>query len=63
MEQVQNLAETSIVQRAWHDRQVPEIHGWVYDMRTGYLKELARMQPGAKLDPIYSFELDDEPQS
>ncbi len=63
MEQVQNLAETSIVQRAWHDRKMPEIHGWVYDMRTGYLKELARMQPGAKLDSIYTFDLDHEDET
>ncbi len=59
MEQVQNLAETSIIQRAWNSEHRPEIHGWVYDMRTGYLKELARMQPGAKLDDIYMFELDE----
>jgi carbonic anhydrase len=59
IEQVQNLAETSIVQQAWHLDQRPEIHGWVYDMRTGYLKELARMQPGAKIDDIYTFEWDE----
>ena len=59
MEQVQNLAETSIIQHAWHDDQRPEIHGWVYDMRTGQLKELARMQPGAKMDEIYMFDLDE----
>lgn len=59
MEQVQNLAETSIIQKAWKAEHRPEIHGWVYDMRTGYLKELARMQPGAKIDEIYLFELDE----
>jgi carbonic anhydrase len=60
-EQVQNLAKTSIVQRAWHYCDRPELHGWVYDLRTGYLKELVLMPPGSRLDDIYSFEWDDEP--
>jgi carbonic anhydrase len=55
-EQVQNLAETSIVQRAWRSERRPTIHGWVYDLRTGYIKEIACMQPGSKLEDIYTFE-------
>jgi carbonic anhydrase len=55
-EQVQNLAKTSIVQRAWYTEQRPMLHGWVYDLRTGYLKEFAEMPPGAKIDEIYQFE-------
>jgi carbonic anhydrase len=58
-EQVQNLAKTSIVQRAWHTEQRPTLHGWVYDLRTGYLKELAKMPPGAKIDDIYRFDWED----
>jgi carbonic anhydrase len=46
--QVQNLAETDIVQRAWQDGTRPMLHGWIYDLRTGYLKELTRNAPGAK---------------
>ena len=57
-EQVQNLAKTSIVQRAWHLEQRPTLHGWVYDLRTGYLKELALIPPGTKIDEIYRFEWD-----
>lgn len=57
-EQVHNLAQTSIVQKAWKAANRPAIHGWVYDLRTGYLKELAYLEPGAKLDDIYSFELE-----
>jgi len=59
-EQVQNLAKTSIIQRAWHREQQPTLHGWVYDLRTGYLKELALMAPDAKIDDIYRFQWDDE---
>jgi carbonic anhydrase len=62
IEQVQNLAETSIVQRAWKTMNQPVIHGWLYDMRTGQLKELAQMGPGTKMDDIYMFDYgDDEP--
>lgn len=57
VEQVQNLAETSIVQKAWQAENRPVIHGWVYDLRTGYVNEIASMRPGAKMDEIYRFEL------
>ena len=59
-EQVLNLAKTSIVQRAWHSARRPVLHGWVYDLRTGYLKELAMMPPGARIDEIYTFQYGDE---
>lgn len=55
-EQVQNLAETSIVQYAWEKHQRPNLHGWVYDMKTGRLKELALMKPGAEIEDIYRFD-------
>jgi carbonic anhydrase len=62
-EQVQNLAKTSIVQRAWRFEQRPMLHGWVYDLRTGYLKELALIRPNTKIDDIYQFEWDEEQSS
>ncbi len=55
-EQVQNLAQTSIIQKAWHAEKRPILHGWVYDLRSGYIKEIACMRPGAKLDDIYAIE-------
>ncbi len=57
-EQVQNLAETSIVQSAWNKHQRPYLHGWVYDMKTGALKEQALMKPGAEIEDIYRFDFD-----
>lgn len=57
-EQVQNLAQTAIIQKAWHSENRPALHGWVYDLRTGYIKEIASLRPGAKLDDIYMLELD-----
>ncbi len=57
--QVTNLAETSIVQKAWKAENRPIIHGWIYDLRTGYIKETASLGPGSQLDDIYMFDLDD----
>jgi carbonic anhydrase len=57
-EQVQNLAETSIVQQAWQKHQRPYLHGWVYDLKTGSLKEMAMMKPGAELEDIYRYDFE-----
>ncbi len=41
MEQVYNLAKTSIIQKAWRDRGgQPQIHGWVYDVSDGLIRDL-----------------------
>jgi carbonic anhydrase len=55
-EQVHNLAQMSMVQRAWRNEGYPTIHGWVYDLTTGYLKEIASMPPGSHIEDIYTFE-------
>jgi len=40
IEQVYNLCKTTIVQNGWKDRADLEIHGWVIDINTGYVKDL-----------------------
>lgn len=62
-EQVQNLAQTSIIQKAWHGEKRPALHGWIYDLRSGYLKEIARLEPGARLGPIYEYDFEPEPEA
>jgi len=37
IEQVYNLGKTSIVQNAWLRSGRPYLHGWVFDVHTGYL--------------------------
>ncbi|MFN8341226.1 MAG: carbonate dehydratase [Cyclobacteriaceae bacterium] len=40
MEQVYDLSQTSIIQNSWARRHKPSIHGWVYDIRNGVIKDL-----------------------
>lgn len=39
-EQVQNVGETTIVQDAWNRGQQLEIHGWIYGLRDGMIRDL-----------------------
>jgi carbonic anhydrase len=54
--QVSTLAKTAIIRRAWQRQPGPEIHGWVYNLRTGFLNELVSMHAEAKADNVYPFE-------
>ena len=55
-EQVMNLAKTSIVQKAWKERQAPHLHGWVYDLHDGVIKNVFEMEAGTHLDELYEFD-------
>jgi carbonic anhydrase len=57
MEQVQNLAKTSIVQKAWKKYDAPTIHGWVYRLHDGILKPLSIMTPDSKVEDIYRYDV------
>lgn len=48
-EQVYKLCSTSFVQRAWHADRRLHVHGWVYDIRDGLLKDL-------NIDPERDFD-------
>lgn len=60
LEQVKNLSRTSFVQKAWAEHQRPMLHGWVYDLKSGQLKPLIQLQPGAPVDEVYRFDFETE---
>jgi carbonic anhydrase len=53
--QVMNLAKTALIQHYWRTANRPLIHGWVFGLRDGLLREIAMADPDTKLDPIYRF--------
>ena len=56
LEQIRNLAHTSIIQKAWLDLKQPYIHGMVYDLNTGILKNLESIGPEYKVDEAHRYE-------
>jgi len=63
--QVYNICQSSFIQQAWKENKsdpndrtkpvVPNIHGWVYDVGTGIVKDLQVNL--ANVHPIYKLEL------
>jgi carbonic anhydrase len=56
MEQVFNLAKTSIIQRAWKNEQRPDLHGWVYGLKDGIIKPVYEMKAGTDIDELYEYD-------
>ncbi len=40
MEGVHNLCKTSIIQNAWENGKTLSVHGWVYELSTGFITDL-----------------------
>ena len=58
-EQVLDLAKTSILQAAWNDEQQIEIHGWVYDVKDGIVKDLGvKIENNTNLPDVYQLDID-----
>ncbi len=56
-EQVEKLAKTSIIQKAWARRSGPYLHGWVYGLKDGLVKPVIEMAPDKNnIDPLYVFD-------
>ena len=51
IEQVRNLAKVSFIQEEWDKQKYPQIHGWVYDLKDGLIKDL-----GVSLDSVDELE-------
>jgi len=59
IEQVYNVCKTFTVQKAWREHGRPFVHGWVYDLKTGLLKDLEVNISGRRdLEEIYRFDVD-----
>lgn len=57
IEQVRNLAKTTIVQNAWTEREL-HLHGWVYGLEDGKIKDLSVIHNDKEdIDAIYRFDM------
>ena len=57
IEQVYDLAKTSIVQNAWASDQELTIHGWVYGVDSGIVKDLGvNFKNDSQLDEVYKLD-------
>ncbi|MEZ4805042.1 MAG: carbonate dehydratase [Bacteroidia bacterium] len=58
-EQVFDLAKTSIIQNAWAKNRFLQVHGIVYDLANGLLKDLnVTISDNQQLDKVYQFNID-----
>ncbi|MEZ4902418.1 MAG: carbonic anhydrase [Spirosomataceae bacterium] len=58
LEQVKNLAKTTIIQKAWAQGEYPHLHGWVFDLKTGLINPIAEILSNAEIDPIYRYDFE-----
>lgn len=55
-ENVNNLCKTSIVQNAWQNGRELSVHGWVYSLATGIIKDLkVSTDNNSKMDEVFRF--------
>ena len=60
VEQVRNVCHSSVVQEAWERGQHLTVHGWVYSLRNGRIKDLRVSHSEARqIDDIYALDLTD----
>lgn len=56
VEQIFNLGKTSIIQKAWAEEQRPVLHGCVYGLKNGILKDLIKIDHTSSMDEMYRFD-------
>ncbi|MFT3700749.1 MAG: carbonic anhydrase [Agriterribacter sp.] len=56
MEQVGHLAQTTIIQNAWQERNGPDLHGWVYGLKDGLINPVLELRAGSKIDTLYRYD-------
>ncbi len=58
LQQVMNVCHTTIVQQAWASSQPVFVHGWVYDMESGKLKNLnCCISSSEQVEDIYRIQI------
>lgn len=56
IEQVQNVCQTTIVQQAWERGQKLIVHGWIYGLNDGLIKDLnINVKSAEELDAVYDL--------
>lgn len=56
MQSVENISETSIVQNTWKNGKDLQVHGWVYSLQTGLIKDLKVSNiNNSKIDNVFRF--------
>lgn len=57
IEQVRNIRKTSVIQNAWKQNSAfPKLHGWIFDIHTGLIKDLSVENYGyAELTPAHTY--------
>jgi carbonic anhydrase len=55
IEQVYRLTHTSIVQASWKHGHKPTLHGWVYGLNDGLIKELIKLDFNTQINPVYRY--------
>jgi carbonic anhydrase len=54
IEQVMNLAHSTVIKDAWARKQAVSVHGWIYDIHDGVIKDLKVSLTGEEpLDQVY----------
>jgi carbonic anhydrase len=57
IEQVYDLSKTSIVQNSWHRKKLPYLHGWVYSVADGLIRDLnVSVNENSDIAEVYRFE-------
>lgn len=56
VEQVSNLAKVSFIQEEWEEGEFPYIHGWIYSLKDGLIKDMGvSLNSNEQLDKIYRY--------
>lgn len=56
IEQVGNVCASSIIQESWSKRKLPHVHGWVYALESGVIKDLQVNIKGPEdLESVYQY--------